>query len=164
MRQAEASGGLTGRLDPRVGSTAPPQHSHCPASGDGACGDVRCGRTAGAAMQVGTSWNSFYLGVRWGIGHSTGLFIIAVAFLALKGHMDLEKFAALDGLVGVVMIALGVYGIAQVPPLSPLLCILIPSSLLRVSNRRPPRCAVHWESSEWATRVCARRPRFAAVG
>ena len=87
----------------------------------------------GLRTQVGTSWNSFYLGVRWGMGHSTGLFIIAVAFLALKGHMDLEKFAALDGLVGVVMIALGVYGITQVPPSSSLLlllCIPIPMPFL----------------------------------
>ena len=68
--------------------------------------------------QVGTSWNSFYLGVRWGLGHSTGLFIIAVVFLSLKGRMDLDKFAKLDGIVGVVMIGLGVYGIVQVCHLS----------------------------------------------
>lgn len=50
---------------------------------------------------------------RWGLGHSTGLLIIAVIFMALKGNMNLDQFSWMDGIVGVVMIALGVHGIAN---------------------------------------------------
>eukprot|EP00241_Pyramimonas_parkeae_P007143 CAMPEP_0114231818 /NCGR_PEP_ID=MMETSP0058-20121206/4262_1 /TAXON_ID=36894 /ORGANISM="Pyramimonas parkeae, CCMP726" /LENGTH=314 /DNA_ID=CAMNT_0001343223 /DNA_START=132 /DNA_END=1076 /DNA_ORIENTATION=+ len=69
--------------------------------------------TALMSLSVGTSWQSFYLGMRWGLGHSTGLLIIAVIFMALKGNMNLDQFSWMDGIVGVVMIALGVHGIAN---------------------------------------------------
>ena len=65
-----------------------------------------------ATLSVGTSWKSFWLGIRWGLGHSTGLVIIAVIFLSLNGQMDLEKIGAYcDWIVGVFMIALGAYGL-----------------------------------------------------
>eukprot|EP00959_Pyramimonas_sp_CCMP1952_P444739 9312163-Pyramimonas_sp.AAC.1 len=67
--------------------------------------------TALMSLAVGTSWKSFYLGVRWGFGHSTGLLIMALVFLAAKGHLDFKKLTWLDGIVGVMMIALGAYGI-----------------------------------------------------
>lgn len=67
--------------------------------------------TALMALSVGTSWKSFFLGIRWGFGHSLGLLIIAVIFLSLKGKMNLDHFQVLDALVGIVMIILGVYGI-----------------------------------------------------
>mmetsp|Transcript_22634 Transcript_22634/g.31566 ORF Transcript_22634/g.31566 Transcript_22634/m.31566 type:complete len:313 (-) Transcript_22634:17-955(-) len=67
--------------------------------------------TALMSLSVGTSFKSFALGVRWGLGHSTGLLIIAVSFIALKGQIDLNEFSYLDSVVGVVMICLCIYGI-----------------------------------------------------
>ena len=65
-----------------------------------------------ATLSVGSSWRSFGLGVRWGCGHSIGLIIIALIFVNLDGHVDLDKFSTYtDGIVGIFMIALGVYGI-----------------------------------------------------
>lgn len=65
-----------------------------------------------AALAVGTSYKSFMLGVRWGIGHSTGLIVVAVVFIALKGDLDLRRLGRYcDSLVGVFMLSLGCYGV-----------------------------------------------------
>jgi len=64
-----------------------------------------------AALSVGTSYKAFLLGVRWGIGHSTGLVAVAIVFIALKGDLDIRKLGRYcDSLVGVFMIVLGCYG------------------------------------------------------
>jgi hypothetical protein len=63
---------------------------------------------------------AFYLGVRWGLGHSTGLLLVGVVliFLSLGNDDDpvevphgVSKF--FESLVGVFMIGLGVYGIRR---------------------------------------------------
>ena len=63
---------------------------------------------------------AFYLGVRWGLGHSTGLLLVGVVliFLSLGNDDDpvevphgVTKF--FESLVGVFMIGLGVYGIRR---------------------------------------------------
>jgi hypothetical protein len=63
---------------------------------------------------------AFYLGVRWGLGHSTGLLLVGVVliFLTLGNDDDpvevphgVTKF--FESLVGVFMIGLGVYGIRR---------------------------------------------------
>ena len=41
-----------------------------------------------ATLSVGSSWGAFWLGVRWGCGHSTGLIIMASCML--KFGWDLE--------------------------------------------------------------------------
>jgi hypothetical protein len=65
-----------------------------------------------AALAVGTSWKAFVLGFRWGIGHSTGLVVVAVVFIALKGDLDLRALGRYcDSLVGIFMIGLGCYGV-----------------------------------------------------
>lgn len=65
-----------------------------------------------AALAVGTSYKSFVLGFRWGIGHSTGLVVVAIIFIALKGDLDLRMLGRYcDSLVGVFMISLGCYGV-----------------------------------------------------
>lgn len=64
-----------------------------------------------AALSVGTSYKAFLLGVRWGIGHSTGLVAVAVVFILLKGDLNLRVIGRYcDSLVGLFMIVLGVYG------------------------------------------------------
>ena len=65
-----------------------------------------------AALSVGTSYKAFILGVRWGIGHSTGLVAVAIVFISLKGNLDIRKLGRYcDSLVGLFMIVLGVYGV-----------------------------------------------------
>jgi hypothetical protein len=63
---------------------------------------------------------AFYLGVRWGLGHSTGLLLVGVVLILITlGNDDdpvevphgVTKF--FESLVGVFMIALGVYGIRR---------------------------------------------------
>lgn len=37
-----------------------------------------------AALSVGTSWKGVWLGIRWGIGHSASLIVVAAIFISLK--------------------------------------------------------------------------------
>lgn len=65
-----------------------------------------------AALAVGTSWRAFMLGFRWGIGHSTGLIVVAVVFISMKGDLDLRTLGRYcDSIVGIFMIGLGCYGV-----------------------------------------------------
>jgi ABC-type nickel/cobalt efflux system permease component RcnA len=65
-----------------------------------------------AALAVGTSYKAFVLGVRWGLGHSTGLIVVAIIFIMLKGDLDLRQLGRYcDSLVGIFMICLGFFGI-----------------------------------------------------
>jgi hypothetical protein len=67
-----------------------------------------------ATLSAGSSWRSFALGIRWGCGHSIGLVVMAVVFIALDGKLDFSVLNEVtDILVGVFMIALGVYGIHE---------------------------------------------------
>lgn len=52
------------------------------------------------------------MGIRWGLGHSTGLVFVAIIFIALKGDLDLKTMGRYcDSLVGIFMIILGCYGV-----------------------------------------------------
>ena len=65
-----------------------------------------------SALSVGSSWRAFALGVRWGIGHSSGLLLVTAIFIYLKGDLDLRRFGRYcDGLVGLCMALIGVYGV-----------------------------------------------------
>lgn len=67
-----------------------------------------------ATLSAGSSWRSFALGIRWGCGHSIGLIVMAVVFIALDGKLDFSVLNVVtDVLVGVFMVALGVYGIHE---------------------------------------------------
>jgi hypothetical protein len=56
-----------------------------------------------ATLSVGGSWRSFYLGVRWGLGHSTGLILIAIILLSAGNKIDMDKIGSYcDWVVGVV--------------------------------------------------------------
>ncbi|CAK0811817.1 unnamed protein product [Prorocentrum cordatum] len=57
-------------------------------------------------LSVGGSWRAFHLGLRWGCGHSSGLFLMTFLFFHFK--IDLEKLGPYcEALVGLFMIALG---------------------------------------------------------
>jgi hypothetical protein len=63
---------------------------------------------------VGNSYKAFSLGVRWGLGHSAGLVSIAVAFIMLKGNLDLRGLAKrINVVLGVFMIVIGASGIVS---------------------------------------------------
>jgi len=61
------------------------------------------------------NYKAFTLGIRWGIGHSTGLVIVAVILISLSqdDNIDVPPLLStiLESLVGVFMILLGLYGI-----------------------------------------------------
>nr|CCA23848.1 conserved hypothetical protein [Albugo laibachii Nc14] len=67
-----------------------------------------------AAMTSTSSWRSFWLGIRWGCGHSTGLVIMAIIIIVADRSID---FSRINGYVnygiGVLMILLGLYSIYQ---------------------------------------------------
>ena len=65
-----------------------------------------------ATLSVGSSFKAFSLGVRWGLGHSTGLVTIAVAFIAMKGNIDLRRLAGyINVVLGIFMMVIGCSGI-----------------------------------------------------
>jgi len=66
-----------------------------------------------SALSVGGSWRAFGLGVRWGIGHSTGLIVVTLAFICMKGQLDLRYIGRwCDAAVGAFMMVLGAVGVA----------------------------------------------------
>ena len=69
--------------------------------------------SAMATLSVGTSaLGAFWLGVRWGLGHSIGLILMTVAMVFLE--WDLEEIGPYcEGIVGLFMIALGVLGLQR---------------------------------------------------
>jgi hypothetical protein len=71
--------------------------------------------SAVASLACGNSrWRAFWLGVRWGAGHSVGLVIVFVAVLALEKETDAGFMRGMNrwmgAVVGLLMIALGLYG------------------------------------------------------
>lgn len=65
-----------------------------------------------ATLSVGNSWKAMSLGVRWGLGHSAGLVVVAVIFISLKGEMDLTRIGQISNtILGVFMITIGLYGV-----------------------------------------------------
>eukprot|EP00298_Acanthocystis_sp_HF-20_P001658 c12074_g1_i1.p1 GENE.c12074_g1_i1~~c12074_g1_i1.p1 ORF type:complete len:324 (-),score=105.33 c12074_g1_i1:4-975(-) len=62
------------------------------------------------AISVNGSWRAFWLGVRWALGHSTGLLLVAIIFLCLKGSIDLDLLEEIGTIpVGFVMLFLGIW-------------------------------------------------------
>ena len=67
-----------------------------------------------ATLAVGSRFKAFSLGIRWGLGHSTGLVVVACVLLSLKDQVDptaLER--SCNWVVGVFMVALGAWGICK---------------------------------------------------
>ncbi|RLN02929.1 hypothetical protein BBJ28_00002054 [Nothophytophthora sp. Chile5] len=63
-------------------------------------------------LSAGSSWRSCQLGMRWGCGHSTGLIVVSVIFLALNQNFDVDTFGSYcDFIVGILMILLGLWSL-----------------------------------------------------
>ncbi len=57
------------------------------------------------------------LGLWWGAGHSTGVLIVGLLFLALRGLIPLEAISGWsERLVGVVLIGIGLWGLRRALP------------------------------------------------
>jgi len=67
------------------------------------------------SASVGSMTDAFVLGVRWGIGHSTGLVLVGIVLILISHDEDRVQVPAgltvfFESLVGVFMIVLGAYG------------------------------------------------------
>lgn len=63
-----------------------------------------------ATLSVGSSYRAFAVGIRWGLGHSSGLLVIAAIFIYLKGNLDLRRIGRWgDLVVGIFMLCIGCY-------------------------------------------------------
>jgi sulfite exporter TauE/SafE len=62
-----------------------------------------------AALRGRDAWRS---GLRWGIGHSSGVLCVGIALILLRQLIDITKYAWIgERLVGVALIAIGIWGI-----------------------------------------------------
>ncbi|KAF1315053.1 hypothetical protein FI667_g16258, partial [Globisporangium splendens] len=61
-------------------------------------------------LSAGSSWRSATLGMRWGLGHSTGLIIVTAIFLAANQELDVDTMGTYcDFIVGILMVILGLW-------------------------------------------------------
>jgi ABC-type nickel/cobalt efflux system permease component RcnA len=62
-------------------------------------------------LSVGRKLKAAWMGVRWGVGHSAGVVIVAILFLVVREAVDLEPVGEWgERLVGVMLIGLGILG------------------------------------------------------
>lgn len=62
-----------------------------------------------AALRGRDAWRS---GLRWGIGHSSGVLCVGIALILLRQLVDITKYAWIgERFVGVALIAIGIWGI-----------------------------------------------------
>eukprot|EP00743_Colponemidia_sp_Colp-15_P009760 GILK01010685.1.p1 GENE.GILK01010685.1~~GILK01010685.1.p1 ORF type:complete len:293 (-),score=19.49 GILK01010685.1:176-1015(-) len=68
-----------------------------------------------ATVSVGKRWKAFWLGIRWGLGHSCGTLIIAMIFFTLRERFDRATLSYYGAyVVGVFMLILGFWGLYKV--------------------------------------------------
>ena len=62
-----------------------------------------------AALRGRDAWRS---GLRWGIGHSSGVLCVGIGLILLRQLVDISKYAWIgERFVGVALIAIGIWGI-----------------------------------------------------
>jgi hypothetical protein len=62
-----------------------------------------------AALRGRDAWRS---GLRWGIGHSSGVLCVGIALILLRQLVDISKYAWIgERFVGVALIAIGIWGL-----------------------------------------------------
>jgi hypothetical protein len=67
-----------------------------------------------APFSVEAQRRAWRVGLRWGIGHATGIVAVAIAFVVAAESLDLHFLAAAgDYLVGGVLVAVGLWGLAH---------------------------------------------------
>jgi len=64
-----------------------------------------------APLSVGRSKRSWAAGVRWGLGHSSGVLLIGVFALVFRQSLSVNSVSSFaERLVGIVLIAIGIWG------------------------------------------------------
>ena len=69
-----------------------------------------------ATLSVDGRCKAFWHGIRWGLGHSLGLILVAIIFISLQddGGFDLDKFSSVAEIfVGAFMVLLGLLGLRR---------------------------------------------------
>lgn len=64
------------------------------------------------ALNVGAkrSWGAFFVGVRWGLGHSAGMLLFCLIFVIMQSHIHLMRWEYYGNYVaGLLLIGIGVY-------------------------------------------------------
>ncbi|DAZ93824.1 TPA: hypothetical protein N0F65_009332 [Lagenidium giganteum] len=63
-----------------------------------------------AALSSGRSWRAFVLGMQWGVGHATGIVLVAIVCLSLGHAIDLGGYRAVFNYVtGAFLILIGLW-------------------------------------------------------
>ncbi|MCA8915620.1 MAG: High-affinity nickel transporter [Planctomycetes bacterium] len=63
-------------------------------------------------LSVGRKLKAAWLGVRWGVGHSMGVIIVAVIFLVVRRAVNIDPLSEWgERIVGVMLIGLGIVGL-----------------------------------------------------
>lgn len=65
------------------------------------------------SLQVRSPWRSALLGAAWGLGHTLALFTLGGALLILQRQLQPAQAAVLEGLVGVMLVALGIVALRR---------------------------------------------------
>ena len=64
-----------------------------------------------APLSLDSKKSSWQIGMRWGIGHTTGVFIVGAIALLLREFIHIESLSAYsERLVGIVLIGIGLWG------------------------------------------------------
>lgn len=65
------------------------------------------------SLQERSPWRGALLGAVWGLGHTVALFILGGVLLILQRQLQPAQAALLEGLVGVMLVALGVMALRR---------------------------------------------------
>jgi Na+-transporting NADH:ubiquinone oxidoreductase subunit NqrB len=67
-----------------------------------------------APLSVEAGRRAWRAGLRWGLGHSSGVLIVGAAALLLRGALDLDSISGWgERIVGIVLVALGLWGLRR---------------------------------------------------
>lgn len=67
-----------------------------------------------APLAVQRRTRSWVLGLRWGLGHASGVCLVTLIGILLKSFIDIEKLSQIsERLVGVLLIGIGIWGIKK---------------------------------------------------
>lgn len=70
--------------------------------------------TAIAPLAVKNPRRSLFIGVQWGLGHSTGVLVIGILFIFVRDLLPLDKISSYsDRIVGVLLIGIGIWSLRK---------------------------------------------------
>lgn len=64
-----------------------------------------------APLSAEQRWRAWVVGMRWGVGHASGVVLVGVISLVFRGVLPIELFSSwAEKMVGVVLVGLGLWG------------------------------------------------------